>query len=190
MSISIGANTPSQTPESVGVDTSGAKAGDASSKQANAQSQLNISIVQASLEVSISAKNEPLSLLFKTAIDSLNQALKPEFGDNAIQNAVSQDNTPEGTAGRIVSLSTGFFDAFKQNHPGEDSAAVLKNFMDTIRGGFEKGFKEATDILQGLNVLNGDIAANINKTYDLVQQGYKDFEAAQSAPAPSQSASQ
>ncbi len=44
-------------------------------------------------------------------------------------------------------------------------------------------FKEASDILSGLNVLNGDIASNIDKTYDLVQKGYADFEAAQSGSA-------
>ncbi|MBK1679590.1 DUF5610 domain-containing protein [Rhodocyclus tenuis] len=154
---------------------------DAATAQASARAQLNQSIMQASLEVSISVQNSPLSLLFRSAIDSLNEALAPELGADAIQNAASQDNTPAATAGRIVSLSTGFFAAFKQNHPGEDDASVLKNFMDTIRGGFEKGFKEATDILTGLQVFNGDIASNIGKTYALVQQGYADFEAAQGA---------
>lgn len=107
--------------------------------------------------------------------------LEPEFGENAIQNAVSQDNTPEGTAGRIVSLSTGFFEAFKQQHAGEDEAGVLEKFMATIRSGFEQGYNEARDILQGLRVLNGDIASNIEKTYALVQQGYAEFEAARSS---------
>ncbi len=49
--------------------------------------------------------------------------------------------------------------------------------MKTIRSGFEQGFKEASDILQGLNVLQGDIASGIQKTYELVQKGYADFEA-------------
>ena len=53
--------------------------------------------------------------------------------------------------------------------------------MDTISGGMEKGFKEARDILGGLKVLNGDIAGNIDKTYELVQKGYADFIAAHSS---------
>lgn len=153
------------------------------SKQAQARAQLNQSILQASLSVSINSQNEPLALLYKTAIDSLNETLKTDFGENAIQNAASQDNTPEGTAGRIVSLSTAFFDAYKAQHPEQDQDTVLKNFMTTIRGGFERGFKEAKDILSGLNVLNGDIASNIEKTYDLVLKGYADFAAAQSSSA-------
>jgi len=149
--------------------------------QAEARSQLNASIVLASFEVSINSQNEPLALLLKTAITGINDLLKPEFGENAIQNAASQDNTAEGTAGRIVSLSTAFFEAFKTQHPGEDEAAVLKNFMSTIRGGFEQGYKEASDILQGMKVLNGDVASGIGKTYELVQKGYAEFEAAQSS---------
>jgi hypothetical protein len=145
-----------------------------------ARTQLNASIVTASFDVAISSGNEPLALLFKSAINSINEVLKPELGDNAIQNAAtSQDNSAEGTAGRIVSISTGFYEAFKQQHTGEDEADVLSKFMATISSGFEQGYKEATDILQGLGVFSGDIKSGIEKTYELVHQGYADFEAAQ-----------
>ncbi|MBS1186732.1 MAG: hypothetical protein H6R04_750 [Burkholderiaceae bacterium] len=171
MSISIDTAVSSQKVETgASVQASG---------RSSAQVQLNASIMQASLDVSISSKNEPLALLYRSAIDRLNEVLKPELGENAIQNAASQDNTPEGTAGRIVSLSTGFFEAYKAQHPGEDGASVLQNFMDTIRSGFEKGYKEAVDILKGLQVFEGDIASGIGKTYDLVLQGYADFQQAQ-----------
>ncbi|MYM24783.1 hypothetical protein GTP46_19280 [Duganella sp. FT135W] len=145
------------------------------SPAARAKANLNASIVQASLTVSLNSSNDPLSVVLKTALTGINEALKGDFGDNAIQNAVSQDNTPEGTAGRIVSLSTAFYDAFKQQHPGEDESEVLNNFINTLKKGVDQGFKEARDVLQGLKVLNGDIASNIDKTYDLVQKGYADF---------------
>jgi hypothetical protein len=151
------------------------------SPAAKAKAQLNASIVQASLTVSLSSSNEPLSVLLKTALTGINEALKGDFGDNAIQNAVSQDNTPEGTASRIVSLSTAFYDAFKQQHPGEDEADVLNKFVDTLKKGVDQGFKEARDVLDGLKVLNGDVASNIDKTYDLVQKGFADFIAAHQA---------
>lgn len=145
---------------------------------AKAKAQLNASIVQASLSVSISSSNEPLSVLLKTALTGINEALKDDLGDNAIQNAVSQDNSPEGTAGRIVSLSTAFYDAFKKQHTGEDEGDVLKQFIDTLKKGVDQGFQEARGVLQGLNVLNGDVASNVDKTYELVQKGYADFIAA------------
>jgi hypothetical protein len=150
---------------------------------AKAKAELNASIVQASLSVSISSANDPMSVVLKTALTGINEALKGDFGDNAIQNAMSQDNTPEGTAGRIVSLSTGFFEAYKQQHPGEDEGDLLNKFMDTIKKGMDQGFKEARDVLQGLNALNGDIAGNIDKTYELVQKGYADFVAAHTPKA-------
>lgn len=143
------------------------------------RAQLNASIVKSSLEVSIRSGNEPLALLYRSAIDRLNEILEPEFGANAIQNAASQDNSPEATAARIVSLSTGFFEAYKAQHPGEDSAELLDKFMGLIRQGFEQGYAEASGILDGLGVLDGYVAAGIARTHELVLQGYADFEAAQ-----------
>lgn len=171
MALSINTNTSIQKTE---ISATTAPEG-----RQSARVQLNASIMQASLDVSISAKNEPLALLFRSAIDRINEELAPTLGENAIQNAASQDNSPEGTAGRIVALSTGFYEAYKAQHPGEDEADVLQNFMDTIGGGFEKGFNEAVDILKSLQVFEGDIASGIDKTYELVQQGYADFKQAQ-----------
>ena len=158
-----------------------AQRADATTTAANAQSQLNAAIIQASFDTAISSKNEPLALLLKTAITGINEALKPTLGDNAIQNATGQDNTPEGTAGRIVSMSTGFFAAYKSQHSDQSDAEALTSFMSTIRGGFEKGYKEATGLLKGLGVFNGDVASNVEKTYSLVQQGYAAFETSQTA---------
>lgn len=182
-----GNSTPSVTSVSTGVagkdDKVQQKDGVKTEMSVNDRSklQLNASIMQASLNVSIGSENEPLALLYKTAITNINEALKGQYGDDAIQNAASQDNSAEATASRIVSLSTGFFDAFKKQNPGLDDDTALTKFMDTISGGMEKGFKEARDILGGLKVLNGDIAGNIDKTYELVQKGYADFIAAHSS---------
>ena len=151
------------------------------SVQHRSRLQLNAAIMQASLNVSIGAQNDPLALLYKSAITSINEALQGQYGDDAIQNAASQDNSAEATASRIVSLSTGFFEAYKKQHPGQDDDVALTKFMDTISGGMEKGFKEARDILDGLKVLQGDIAGNIDKTHALVQKGYADFIAAHSS---------
>lgn len=148
---------------------------------AKAKAQLNASIVQASLTVSLNSSNEPLSVVLKTALTGINEALKDQFGENAIENAASQDNTPEGTASRIVSLSTAFYDAFKQQHPGEDEEVVLNKFMDTLKQGVDQGFGEARDVLKGLKVLGGEVASNIDKTYELVQKGYEDFAASRLA---------
>lgn len=156
--------------------------------KAQAQAQLNASIVEASLTVSLKSSNNPMSVVLKTALTGINEALRADFGEDAIQNASSQDNTPEGTASRIVSLSTAFYEAYKQQHPGQDEETTLNNFMDTIKKGVEQGFKEARSMLEGFKVLDGDVAANIDKTYELIQQGFADFIAARKAPADAGSA--
>lgn len=47
--------------------------------------------------------------------------------------------------------------------------------MSVISGGIEQGFKDARDILENLSVLEGKVAADIDRTYDLVQEGLKHF---------------
>ena len=167
-------NSPaSQSATGASGATAESSAAEGGNSRTQAAARLNSSIVQSSL--AINASNEPLALVLKSALTGINEQLAPQFGENAIQNAASQDNSPDGTAGRIVSLSTAFFQAFKDKNPGLSDDAAAKKFLDTIKGGIEQGFKEARDILGGLKVLNGDVASNIDKTYDLVQQGLAKF---------------
>lgn len=149
-----------------------AKPGPDTSRQA-----LNASILKASMEVSLSAGNNSMSLLFKSAIEQLNQVLAPELGDNAIQKAADSgmDFSPQATADRIVSLSTALFGKYAGQHPEKDLETALKDFTQLIGSGIDKGFAEARQILDGLQVLKGDIATNIDKTYDFVQAGLKSF---------------
>jgi hypothetical protein len=199
-----GATSPTQTQNqnqttaaTDGTSTSAAAANDnpkvsGAAAVAAANQQLNVAIVQSALTVSLSTKNDPLSLVYKSAIENINEQLKPTLGDNAIQNAASQDNSPEGTAGRIVSLSTGLFELYKKSFPNEDEATVLDRFVKVIQGGIDQGFKEARGILQGMGVLDkpvGDatIGGNIDKTYTLVTQGLADFVAATKAKIAAES---
>jgi hypothetical protein len=149
-----------------------AKSGIEASRQA-----LNASILKASMEVSLSAGNNSMSLLFKTAIENLNQVLAPELGDNAIQVAADSgmDFGPQATADRIVSMSTAFFGKYAEKHPEKDLQTALNDFTKLIGGGIDKGFAEARQVLDGLKVLEGDIASNIDKTYEFVQSGLKSF---------------
>jgi len=136
-----------------------------------------MSIIQVSAEVSLSAGNHSMNLLFRSAIEHLNEVLAPEFGDNAIQ-ATSEsgmDFSSQATADRIVSMSTAFFGRYAENHPEKDLETALNDFIKLIGGGIDKGFAEARHILDGLKVLEGDIASNIDKTYELVQAGLKAF---------------
>ena len=143
--------------------------------EAALRKDLNVGILQASMAVSIRAGDESQALLFRTAIEGINEALAPTLGADAIQNAMGQDNSAEATAGRIVSMSTAFFDAYAARRPEDDPETVLRDFTDVIRGGFEKGFGEARDILSGLGVFTGAVEADVTKMRELVLRGYERF---------------
>jgi len=125
----------------------------------------------------LSSGDNPLALTYRTALESLNDVLAPELGPNAIQQAYDSglDVSPEATAKRIVSQSTGFFQAYQKQHPDKDAATAAKDFVELIGQGIERGFAEAREILSGLDVLQGEVAANIDRTHDLVQEGLKSF---------------
>ncbi|WP_428034036.1 DUF5610 domain-containing protein [Amphritea sp.] len=135
----------------------------------NAQNQ---AILQASLEVSISSGNDSLALLYRTAVTELNKVLETDLGSSSIQKAYDSglDVTPEATAERIVSLSANFFSSYQAQHPEMDYQTQAKSFVELISGGIDQGFADAREILDGLKVLQGDIASNIDTTYDLVQE--------------------
>lgn len=139
--------------------------------------QFNSAILQSSLEVSVSAGNDSLALVYKAAIEGINEFLEPELGPNSIQNTYDSglDVSPVATADRIVSMSTAFFSKYQEQNPDLSDEQAATKFTEIIRGGIEKGFAEARGILEGLKVLEGDIASNINTTYDLVQEGLRAF---------------
>src|SRR5471032_240589 len=139
-------------------------------------------------QAGFSATSQPHALVYSAAINGINDALKPTLGDNAIQHAASADNSSQATASRILAGSTGLFAAFKAQHPEETGDAVVKDFVDTIRGGFETGYKEAAGILGALGALNGGVGDAIKQTYDLVEKGYDDFEKANSSDSSDDSA--
>jgi len=142
-----------------------------------AKAEQNRQILQAQENLSLRSGNQSLQLTLRAAIDALNQRLAPELGPNAIERAQESglDQSPEATAGRIVSLSTAMFSRYQEIHPELDTPQQAQSFVDIIRGGIEQGFAEAREILEGLGVLEGDIAANIDRTFALVQDGLQAF---------------
>lgn len=149
-----------------------------------------------SMEVSISAKAETMRLLLQSVMTNVGEAIKPYVaeppanasgpapvqpgavaGGAPVADAGGVDNSPEATAQRILSFATGFYESFKAQHGDMQQPAMTDHFLDVIKGGIEQGFKEAREILQGLGVLQGTVASNIDKTYELIQKGLAEFRA-------------
>ena len=136
---------------------------------AASKQMMNTAIIAAQQEVNLSSGNEPMRLLYKAAIEAINEELAPTMGEHAIETAVEQgvDTSPEATAERIVSFATQFFAIHQEQNSGLSFDEQLNSFMDKIGGAIDQGFDEAKDILSGLKVLEGDIADGVDQTYSL-----------------------
>ncbi|QDQ25806.1 hypothetical protein FNU76_05260 [Chitinimonas arctica] len=136
---------------------------------------------------SVSEGDNYYRLLVQANFESVGSALGIEAPETAVEALpVEQeevDNTPPATAKRIVDLTTGFFELFRQQYPDEDPDKVLNRFMETIGKGIAQGFQEAREVLDGLGVLKDEVADNIDKTWELVQQGLKAFAEAHAKPS-------
>lgn len=150
---------------------------DASYDQAQMKKEQNSAIVRSQMDVSLKMGDEPMALLYKAALSAINEALDPTKESKPIQSAYEKqvDVSPEATATRIVNFATGFYQAFQQQNPDIAPEESLDKFMSVINAGIETGFNDARDILESLSVLEGKIATDIDSTYDLVQEGLKQF---------------
>lgn len=148
------------------------------SEREKAQKQYNAAVLQANYDVSISTRNQPQALVYKAAIDAINNELEGELGPNAIEQGYDSglDVSPEATANRIVTMTTSMFSLFQESNPELSFKEQVDRFLDIVKSGVDQGFGEAREILDGLGVLEGEIEENIDKTYDLVIEGFSKFK--------------
>jgi hypothetical protein len=94
--------------------------------------------------------------------------------------AKASDYTPEKVAERVL----GFVEQRLQSEKaaGADSNK-LQGLLDQARSGIEKGFAEARKILDGMGALQGQVAENIDDTYQKIQDGLGNLSK-QFNPAP------
>ncbi|ARD44863.1 DUF5610 domain-containing protein [Colwellia sp. PAMC 21821] len=149
----------------------------------SSKKQLNAAIIESSLKYNTTVGDQPLSLVLKTALQGINEALKASGVENNVEEAYESgvDFSPEATAERIVSFSTQFLASYRVQNSEMSEEESLTAFVDIISSGIDLGFSEAKDILGGLKVLEGDVSDNIDKTYALVQSGLQAFVDALSA---------
>lgn len=147
-----------------------------SSRATNSAQETTPTKPGASADIDFNQDNA-LDMVYQAAIDGINKAISPFLGEEALQKGYESglDVSPEVTADRIVSLSTGFYSAFQEQNPNMEEELAREAFTDIISKGIDNGFSEARSILEDLAVLDGTIAENINQTYDLVFEGLTAF---------------
>lgn len=82
----------------------------------------------------------------------------------------ANDFAPDKVANRLLS----FIEQRLQGSAGDKEA--LGGLLQQARAGIEKGFNEATKILEGMGVLQGKVAEDIGKTRSLLDKGMQDLE--------------
>lgn len=85
----------------------------------------------------------------------------------------ADDYSPEKVAGRIL----GFIEQRLQSEEaaGADTSK-LQGLLEQARSGVEQGFAEARKILDGMGVLQGKVATDIDDTYQRIQDGFTELD--------------
>ena len=96
--------------------------------------------------------------------------------------AKADDFSPAKVAERILGFVGG--NMAREAAAGADSEQLQKH-MQEFRKGVEKGFADARKILDGMGVLNGQVAANIDDTYKRIQDGLGELDQRYAAPVSS-----
>ncbi|UCX05789.1 DUF5610 domain-containing protein [Shewanella glacialimarina] len=139
---------------------------------------MNGQILAAQEKVTLSSGDQSLALLYRSAIDAIDAELDLVLGENKPSKSmeVEVDYSPTATADRIVQFATGFFGLYQQQNPDGDFETQLNSFMDKISKAIDDGFGQAKAILSGLKVLQGDIVAGVDSTYEHIQSGLAKFK--------------
>ncbi|MCK5663238.1 MAG: DUF5610 domain-containing protein, partial [Thiotrichaceae bacterium] len=119
------------------------------------------------VSIGILTPEKTQALLNREIADKLEQRFKEEGIELKGLNA--DDFTPEKVSERILSFVSGHI-------LGESDNEKQNELMAQAREGIEQGFSEARDILESLEVLNGQVKTDIDSTYDLIQQGLQHLE--------------
>ncbi len=102
------------------------------------------------------AQVSPQKVIEQNLVGSLEKTLNTT--GLSLQGIDEGDFTPKKVAGRLLS----FAETVLQNHP---------EAKDDIKKGFERGFHDAREMLQGMGFLKGDVKKDIEHTQQLVEKG-------------------
>lgn len=155
----------------------------------------NISILQASANVSLSAGNNSQALFFQCASARIEESLTYSFSyddkGNEImafsytqnieleymQVAANSDNIgeiSERTANSLLKFASNILNNFKENNVSDFNKNLTENtqkFIDSVREGINKGFADAKGILESLKAYNENIEKDFQKTMSILEKG-------------------
>lgn len=169
----------------------------ASELSAENRRQLNQTILDNQLSLSLKSDNKAMNLLYRAISDAVEKRFAEQDNSstsdevNGTENDATaayqnEDTSPQATADRIVSFATNFYGAFRERNPDLNDEQSMEQFLVHIGGGIDKGFADARNILTGLKKLEGKVADDIDETYGLIQKGLQDFRERTLNPKPAE----
>lgn len=126
------------------------------------------------IDIDIGVGAKPMPLLMSSLLENIHQQLRSRSVNvTSIKRADEplQDN-PDAVAKSITKQIEGLYTGFQQQHPQLDELSARGQFNRLVADGLESGLAETRSILSGVGALQAGVAARIERTYDLVQQGF------------------
>lgn len=134
-------------------------------------------LIQDTLDLSSISISQSLGITSQQIVDKIKEVMGKEYPGYEASYA-TEDNTSEKIASNIVRGATALFSIYAGQNKNLDGEELLSSFMSTIRGGVEKGYKDAEGILKALGAFDvSGVEDAIKKTMSLVEEGFKNFEA-------------
>ena len=115
------------------------------------------------------------NILTERAYEKLRAVVSEARAELGLPEGGELDTSPEATANRIADFALGFFGKYAENNSLTNDEEGRRQYVGFIGKAVAQGIDEARGILGALNALNGDIAGNIDKTADVIQQRFEDF---------------
>lgn len=121
---------------------------------------------------------EAMGVVLERAMAKLKSVVEEARAALGIPEDAVIDTSPEATANRIADFALGAFEKWRSNDKSRLALAdedARKQFVEFIGAAVEQGIGEASDILNALGALSGEVQDNIAQTQSFIQQRFDDF---------------
>lgn len=151
-----------------------------SASSAELKARANQNIVQAMFGDARQGDDKAMNILYSEIMEKLNAELGEDHAITPEKMAGQAEDywSPENTAGRIVEGALGFFETFQKQNPNMAEDEQVEQFLSTITKAIDKGYGEATQVLDGLKVFDGSIKDNAEATRSLIDDKLAAFREA------------
>ena len=120
-------------------------------------------------------QDDAMNMVLERAYEKLKGLVADAREALGIPEGAEIDTSPEATAQRITDFALGFFSQYAENNGLANDEEGRSQFADFIGAAITQGIDEARGILDALQVLDGNIAADIDTTASLIQDRLADF---------------